>query len=315
MRTLFLLFIIVSIVFSKVQTVRVGKIDKQYSELLSKESLVQILYEIETLFEKQLGFDVINYSEQEGKPIDIVYLQPSVKKKRILRDKKKSEQLKIKIDTLANSISHKKTLLKKSKSDLEREYDTLNKKIQELNNYISTKNSSNKLSNNEYNTIKTHVSKEKSEITVTKRKLDRKKRNFNTKLRSLNNQVTKNNVLISQYNYYQRDIEKLSQSYQEIKGKTKKNFQTITIVSTQYGESTRTESKHSVDEKIEIYDFENLNLLKVILAHEIGHLVGVKHIDVAGALMHPYLQEEQINHLSLTIEDINAFYESFNDIQ
>lgn len=63
--------------------------------------------------------------------------------------------------------------------------------------------------------------------------------------------------------------------------------------------------------KIEIYNFESINQLKVVLAHEIAHLVGIPHINIKGSLMHPLLQEEQLNLLYLTNEDIVNFKNNF----
>ena len=63
--------------------------------------------------------------------------------------------------------------------------------------------------------------------------------------------------------------------------------------------------------KIEIYGFNNLNELKVILAHEIAHLVGLPHIDKKGALMNPIIQVNQIEKLFLTHEDIELFKRYF----
>ena len=64
-------------------------------------------------------------------------------------------------------------------------------------------------------------------------------------------------------------------------------------------------------DKIEIYGFDDLNSLKAILAHEIGHLVGVGHIEQQGALMNPILQENQIANLELTPADMEEFEKSF----
>ena len=63
--------------------------------------------------------------------------------------------------------------------------------------------------------------------------------------------------------------------------------------------------------KIEIYGFDSIEHLKIILAHEIAHLLGVPHINVKGALMNPILQEEQKEKLFLTLEDIENFRNNF----
>ena len=65
-------------------------------------------------------------------------------------------------------------------------------------------------------------------------------------------------------------------------------------------------------DKIEIYDFETLEKFKVVLAHELGHLVGVEHVEAKGALMNPLMQDEQVKELFLTPSDIRAFNHAFN---
>jgi chromosome segregation ATPase len=312
LKSILLLLIVVAIVFAQVETVSVGKIDKRYSALVSQEDLIEIIKEIEILFEKQLGFNVFDYSQEVGKPIDILYMPPSQKKKKIVQNQKKSELLKKRMSDIKVSKSYQQTIMDSTKKQLESQYKNLNRDIQQLNSYVSRKNSSRNLSKNDYETMKRHVSKEQSDIKMRKRALDRKKRQFNSKALSLRNKVNQYNSLISRYNHYQRDIERLSKSYKEIKGKTKKRIQTTNTTYTEDGKSITKQDIKIDSEKIEIYDFENLNLLKVILAHEIGHLVGVKHIDNKGALMHPELQKKQINHLSLTADDIQAFQQCFS---
>ena len=41
------------------------------------------------------------------------------------------------------------------------------------------------------------------------------------------------------------------------------------------------------------------------------HLVGVPHIEVNGALINPLLQNNQLNKLALTKEDIESFKNNF----
>ena len=66
------------------------------------------------------------------------------------------------------------------------------------------------------------------------------------------------------------------------------------------GKMTQEKSVKTNMDKIEIYSFDSLSQLKVIIAHEIMHLVGVPHIEVNGALMNPLLQNNQLNKLALT---------------
>ena len=68
-------------------------------------------------------------------------------------------------------------------------------------------------------------------------------------------------------------------------------------------------------EKIEIYGFDgNTDQLKAVLAHEIGQLVGVNHIEKKGALMNPILQSNQIVKMELTQDDVKAFNHVFSSM-
>lgn len=310
MKSVFLLLIIFNIAFAQVQRVKVGEIDERYSHLISEESLIDIIKEIETLFETQLGFNVFDYS-RDGKPIDILYIPPSQKKKRILRNQKKSIALKKKIDDYEVHISDEFTSTNLRNTQLVGEYDSLNKDIETLNAYILKNNAVKNISKKEYEEIKSYVSKEQAKIIKRKKDLELKKRKVNKALAVYRTKVARYNALIRKYNHLQRDIERLSNSYKEIKGVTKKRITTTKSTYVKDEKSITKEDLRTHMEKIEIYDFENIDLLKVILAHELGHLVGVGHIDVDGALMHSYLQEEQVSNLSLTFDDVEAFRECF----
>lgn len=310
MKSIFFLLLSFTLSFAQVQTVRVGEIDQRYNHLVSEDDLIYMIKEIETLFETELGFNVFDYS-QNGKPIDILYIPPSQKKKRILKNQKKSELLKKKIDDSELFILNEHSVVEVLKSQLGAEYDILNSDIERLNSYVATNNASKNLSKSEYETIKSYVSKEQASVIKRKKDLELKKRKANRSVVRYKNKVRKHNALVRKYNNLQRDIERLSKSYKEIKGVTKKRIIMTERTYTKDEKSVTERDKKIQMEKIEIYDFENLDLLKVILAHELGHLVGVGHVDTPGTLMHSYLQEEQIKNLSLTFDDVEAFRECF----
>ena len=103
----------------------------------------------------------------------------------------------------------------------------------------------------------------------------------------------------------------MNRTFKKVKGKT---FGIKKVTSKIYYKNGKKIEEKNVQEsmnKIEIYGFDSLAELKVIIAHEIAHLVGIPHIEIQNALMHPLLQKRQINGLFLTKEDIKNFQENF----
>lgn len=304
MKIIFVLLIFFSLAFGEFQKVSIGKIDERYSDVLSEQELYQIIKEIENRFESQLGIDVFDYSK-DGKPIDIIYMPPSKKKKKLAYNLKKMKSIKKDMDALLVYIEPKKRSIELSQKRLNNDYSVLNKAIKRLNNYVLKSNQkSTQISKIEYEKIKTNISNKQKKILREKTILNKKKKKLNRKISIFKQKLRKYNLLVKRYNRLLRYSENLSKSIVEVKGVTKMQIKTI------YMDNSKISSKTYM-EKIEIYNFENLKQLKIILAHEIGHLVGVEHIDADGALMNPYLQKEQLDDFSLTHDDMYLFHKAF----
>lgn len=57
-------------------------------------------------------------------------------------------------------------------------------------------------------------------------------------------------------------------------------------------------------EEINIYEFQNLNDLKLTLAHELGHALGILHSQDPRSLMYPVLEQQNFENFTLTAADI-----------
>ena len=293
------------------QQVRIGEISSKYKDSLSQKQLYNLILEIKTQFDRQLGYSVFEYSAN-GLPINILFENESQRKRLVKRYEEESTTTQKLITQLEAQISDKRVFFEKDTQTLKEESDRLNRSIAELNSYIAKTNPTvSSLSKEQYQTIKQNVDLQQSNIAKAKNVFEEKRARYNSSAREFNKLISKHNALIRQNNSLALRIEPLLTSIPEVKGQTiGKNITTIKTYSLD-GKKVVEKENHKEMEKIDIYGFDgNMNQLKAILAHEIAHLVGVNHIEKKGALMNPVLQPNQIKKMQLSPEDIKAF----NDI-
>ena len=304
-KVLFFVLLLSTYSSAKYQKIKVGFIDKHYENILTKRKLISILKEIENKLEYQVGKNIFDY-HHNGKPIDILYKTPSQKKIELNKNIKKLENKKEIIDKLKKSIDLEQNDIEYKRDKLRKNSNRLNKEVRKLNRYIKTKNKE-QHSQTQYNDIKAYVDKKQMEIKKKTNILNKDKKIFNRELKSYNKKISLYNKNIRQYNRLQRKVENISRSLKEVKGVALGYTEITSTTFYENGYKRKKEEVKNYMKKIEIYSFDSIKELKAILAHEIGHLIGVEHIHSKGALMNPILQENQIKNLNLTSEDIIKF--------
>lgn len=58
-----------------------------------------------------------------------------------------------------------------------------------------------------------------------------------------------------------------------------------------------------VDGDINVYQFEGEDDLRLALAHELGHALGIEHVSESQSLMYPLMEDQPLNNLTLSAED------------
>lgn len=301
-----------SFVFSNaaIQEVRIGTIDEYYSSKLNKEELKQILNEIELQFESQLGFDVFNYSIT-GKPIDIMYMPPLKLEKSIERKTMRLKDKKEKIDELRSLFPEEQKRIEEFQETLNKFASHINEMTKSLNNYVKDANKRRDFTSAEYNNVQMFVKNKQNRINREIQNLRKERRVLRRMRDKYNKKISTMNSLVNEYNRLSNQITRMSRGVTKVKGRTF-GLQEVTL-NTYYKDGKKVKEKNVKNSmtKIEIYGYETRNKLKAVLAHEIGHLVGVPHINVQNALMNPLLQQNQVDNLSLIKADIRNFQRNF----
>ncbi|XOB63556.1 matrixin family metalloprotease [Campylobacterota bacterium DY0563] len=300
-----LILILFSFVNASFEKVSIGTIDKHYK--ISKEQIYTILKEIEFTFEKELDKDVFDYAS-DGKPINFIYLPPSKLENEISKKLSRIENKKQKIQELKDYFPNKKIEIENIKEILSKQQDTLNSKVRKYNNYIKTINSKENITKEELNKAKIYSKKEKTVLNDEIKKLKAKRRELRREITRFNSKVNSFNNLINDFNRLNIQLEAMNRNYSKVRGRTF-GLQTIEKKTTFKNGKKKEEQKISTSmDKIEIYGFKNLDELRIILAHEIAHLVGLPHVNEKNALMNPIIQKSQVEQgLYLTPADIELF--------
>ena len=292
------------------QQLKIGKIDSYYDDKISYNDLRLILDEIEQNFESTLNVNVFDYSET-GKSIDILYVPASKLERRIKAKIDRLNNKQKKIQRTQNSFYELQEQIDILKSDVSYETTVLNEKVNEFNEYVKQINKRKDFTKEEFDSVKKEVASRKKALDKELRAFKSKERKLRKRINSFNNKVRSYNNQIREYNRLNNEIESMSRSFKKVKGMAF-GIKEVTL-KTYYKDGKKVKEKsvsHTMN-KIEIYGFNSLEELKAVLAHEIAHMVGVPHIENKGALMNPILQENQLDKLELTYEDIINFNENF----
>src|SRR5690606_36602606 len=63
---------------------------------------------------------------------------------------------------------------------------------------------------------------------------------------------------------------------------------------------------------INIFQFSGLEDLRLVVAHEFGHALGVDHLDNPESVMHYLMNEQNVTELQATADDLAAVRQSCN---
>lgn len=223
-----------------------------------------------------LGKTLLKYDPKGSLKINLIYdyrQQATVKQAEInstIVSKKSSyEAMKTKYDSLSSEYSIDKTTLQKSIDDYNRSMATYNADAQNLRG----------ASRAEIDRLRTM----RSELEVRASTIEQNRLNFSRLVETLNSTATQLNSLAKSLNM---DVSKYN-NVGSLGGEV-------------FNEGEYIEDAGS--KRINIYEFKNENKLIRVLEHELGHAIGILHVDDPQAIMY-YMNEGSSN--ALTDNDIS----------
>lgn len=266
-------------------TYKLGDIDSRFN--ITKKELTQIMKEVENVWESEVNKNLIELSRDGQLSLNLVY---SNEQKRTDAERQFSDRITAK--------EQQTSVVKKEHNRLSNQYENAEHNLrQTLEKYNSKASSYNQLAQKwdggkATSEIITKFKTLEEKINILETTLERKKENLaalrkrtNTKTEQLNNLIKEHNNLIAEYNSRFSKPRKFDQG----------RF-----------------VKQGTEQEINIYQFGNRAQLKIVLAHEFGHAMGLDHVSNPKSIMHKMMAEQDMTDLQLTKEDISALKKQCN---
>lgn len=288
---------------------RVGVIDSRFH--LSDAELAEAIREAEAIWEQGLGRELFEWNDEvDAMPINLVFDARQERTESLKEASSDIEMKKAEFEKFQGEYERAKNDFDTEKSA----YDTRVKRYEEnlrayearLQKYndrfasyeeqVAAWNADGGAPPDEYEELEDiwkSLKKETSKLEGEQDDLNDEKKSLEKKLRSLNERAGVVNTIGGSLNRLAAALNITIDSYNRVFG-TREEFTT--------GLYTRDES----GERIDVFQFYDRADLVLILAHEMGHMLGVEHASDSASLMHPSIGGQS---LELSDEDTRLFAE------
>ena len=259
-----------------------SEIDPRFN--LSSEKAKKIAQEAAGIWQRGLNKELFTYDENAKLSINFVYDERQAESDARQQELKVLENIKQYTDAEHESLEKIKQELDQSLEELDQYKAQYKDKVNQYNQLVKDINQSPQ----QYNqTFKQKIQQQKITLQQEQHQLESQIDGFNQKVTNLNQKISQLNEVSNQYN--------------QSVGAFNQRFQPRPFHKGIFNGS-----------EINIYQFQSDDDLRLTIAHELGHALGMSHSDDPYSLMYPELKKQKMHDFELTKADIMLFH-SKND--
>ncbi len=254
----------------------IGSIAPEFN--LSKEKAQVYLADAEKVWESETGRQLFYYSEGKGVTVNFIFderqaMAESQQSQKLTLDKKKTDN-----QELLSTIDGLRTQYETDSKAYQDKVSAYEAKLTAYNNKVNGYNDRGGAPADVYASLekeKNALSKESSSLNATSDKLNELAKKINELSQKSGQIVDGYNTEVAQYNK-------------------------------EFGFSREFTQGDYQDKVINIYKFSTDNEVRKVLAHELGHSLGLNHVDGESSIMY-YLLKDTTSAPVLSLEDKSAF--------
>ena len=255
----------------------IGFVDDHFN--LSKEGFMKVAREAEEVWEKSLAKNLFNFKSGVKFKINLVYDERQAS---TVAAHESKEGLDISLSSYEFLKSRYKSLLTDYERDLQSYNDrksNFQKRLNDYNNKVAKYNRQGGVPPSEYKDLQD----EKKYLESQEKQLDVMRTTVNDKAQELNNLGDQVNAFAGELNL------------------------DITVHNQRFGEPRVFDQGDYFNNEINIYQFENFSDLRLVIAHELGHAMGLDHVENPKSIMYYLMDEQDLVNPKLSTEDVIAF--------
>ncbi|MCC5942223.1 MAG: matrixin family metalloprotease [Balneolaceae bacterium] len=264
-------------------TLSVGEIDNRYS--ISEEELQEILTDVAALWSKAAGRELVVVTEDGDIPVHLIYSEDQARStmERQLNDR--IESMRLELSVLEREYNRAQDQYDDRLDNYNDDARALQSDLSVLKNWVQQINEQGGFRDSQVRQLE----ERQQQIDNRTRELDRRRIVLSSEADELNRQLDYLNTRIADKN---RAIEEYNRSFSGTRRFTQGSFEW-----------------HGAQRRINVFHFNGLRELKLVLAHETGHALGVDHVENPASVMYHLMGNQNMVNITLTDEDRAALYD------
>lgn len=261
-------------------TFQVGEIDERFN--ISEERMTEVLRNISRAWSEAVGAEVMKYSNDGEIQVNLVYDSEQQitdrelqYRERLSREEQEISRLEAEHQQMTEQFDQKTTDYRHDSADLQQ-------KIDQMNEWVNEQNSAGGFTEDKLDLFKereAQINRKANELNYRAEQLSVRAKEINRFMDNLNDKIDQKNQLIKEYNNTFSGTRRFTQGTYQWVGNRR---------------------------WINVYQFASQRELELVLAHEMGHAIGIEHVDNPQSVMHHLMGSQAGPELQFTDEDILA---------